>query len=371
MSDRGFAFIVAVNNALYYDECVTYIQKLIVPEGYSVDIICITEAESMAQAYNTAMESNNAKYKIYLHQDVFILSQNFLIDLLNAFQADPKMGLLGVIGGVNLPSNAITWQAWNVGQSFVCSHKGAVSIELLCNNDTSVMQVEAVDGMLIATQYDIRWREDLQLGWDFYDITQSLEFRRRGYKVGIPYQEKPWCIHDCGISKLTGYDIARKTVLAEYKDFFSDPFEPVCNSEMWDMSEKLFLYLKKLLEEKQYETAYQIIAQFPYSEVNHNQLIAAYNLIMVLEREKNELGVEIFLKGINSWEQMSAKYTEVKFLLRRLEQDIFDEDEKKECMRLLMDHNVSIVAMDEIMVHSIVDVDKIFQYFDMFLLSEE
>ena len=54
-------------------------------------------------------------------------------------------------------------------------------------------EVEAVNGSLIATQYDIPWREDILSGWEFYDVAQSLEMRRAGYKVVVPYQREAWC----------------------------------------------------------------------------------------------------------------------------------------------------------------------------------
>ena len=36
--------------------------------------------------------------------------------------------------------------------------------------------VAAADGLLLATQYDIDWREDLFENWHFYDISQCMEF---------------------------------------------------------------------------------------------------------------------------------------------------------------------------------------------------
>lgn len=62
----------------------------------------------------------------------------------------------------------------------------------------SWQEVEAVNGLLIATQYDILWREDVLDGWDFYDISQSLEMKKHGYKVVVPFQKNAWCYHDCG-----------------------------------------------------------------------------------------------------------------------------------------------------------------------------
>ena len=48
------------------------------------------------------------------------------------------------------------------------------------------IDVEAIDGLIMITQYDIPWREDLFQKWDFYDVSQSMEFIRHGYKVAVP-----------------------------------------------------------------------------------------------------------------------------------------------------------------------------------------
>ena len=78
-------------------------------------------------------------------------------------------------------------------------------------------EVEAIDGLLMATQYDVPWREDLFDKWDFYDISQSAEFLKAGYKVVVPNQTHPWCIHDDGFFNLKNYYNARKVFLEEYK----------------------------------------------------------------------------------------------------------------------------------------------------------
>jgi len=77
--------------------------------------------------------------------------------------------------------------------------------------------VEAIDGLLMATQYDIPWREDVFQKWDFYDVSQSFEFRKRGYEVIVPKMEKPWCIHDDGVMNLENYYEERKKFLREYE----------------------------------------------------------------------------------------------------------------------------------------------------------
>ncbi len=77
---------------------------------------------------------------------------------------------------------------------------------------------EAVDGFLMATQYDIPWREDVFNGWDYYDASQSFEFRKAGYSVVVPHQDPPWCLHDDGWLNLTNYFNNRLIFKSEYKD---------------------------------------------------------------------------------------------------------------------------------------------------------
>ena len=71
-SEHKIAFVLCVNNAELYDEALLYLSDLILPDGYDVEIIDIRNATSMCNGYNRALKVTNAKYKVYIHQDVFI-----------------------------------------------------------------------------------------------------------------------------------------------------------------------------------------------------------------------------------------------------------------------------------------------------------
>ena len=93
------AFIICVNNELYFEECRYYIEHLEVSAGYDIDVIGIWEADSMCAAYNLGMRSSDAKYKVYMHQDVFIRDSRFLEKTLRIFKEHPKTGMIGMAGG--------------------------------------------------------------------------------------------------------------------------------------------------------------------------------------------------------------------------------------------------------------------------------
>lgn len=113
------------------------------------------------------------------------------------------------------------WAGGRVGSLFTSNVKQA-GPSLIGQVKAPYEQVEAVDGLLIATQEDLPWREDLFTGWDFYDISQSMEFRKKGYKVVVPHMEIPWCLHDDGYINLDHYFKWRDVFLKEYGDMLHD-----------------------------------------------------------------------------------------------------------------------------------------------------
>ncbi len=215
MNKKQIAFIICVNDDEEFAECMYYLERLYVPERYSTDIISIQNAPSMAGGYNAAMKDSDAKYKVYLHQDVFIMNRMFISDLIDIFSYDEQIGLIGMVGKRDLGTGVAQLTGWDTGSvkdNHKCWNQG-------CPRQEEVFQeVHAVDGLLMATQQDIRWREDIFDRWHFYDISQCMEFKRAGYKVVVPWQKEAWCYHDNRDPELTTYYEAYEMFLHEYAD---------------------------------------------------------------------------------------------------------------------------------------------------------
>lgn len=217
MNDKKISFIVCTNNEFYMKECRFYLEELTVPEGYEMDILEIKGAASMTSGHNTGMRSSDAKYKVYLHQDVFIRNRNFISDLLDIFQADDKIGLVGLVGTPYMCKNGVMWRGVRYGGFYKLDEyvkKGF--IRRFFPIHLGYMEVEAVDGLLMATQYDIPWREDAFKKWDFYDVSQCFSFLDAGYKVVVPGQAADWYFHDCGTLNLSNYEGEREILIKEY-----------------------------------------------------------------------------------------------------------------------------------------------------------
>ncbi len=218
MDDKKICFIMCTNHEQYEAEAMHFISKLKVPEGYSVDAISIKDAKSLTSGYNEGMHASDAKYKVYLHQDVMIVEPDFISHLLRLF-ADDTVGMIGMVGTLRLPENMIPWWSERIGMVYSSNVSGiaVLDLEYVVDKSVAYAEVEALDGLLLATQYDIPWREDIFDKWDFYDVSQSIEFRKRGYKVVVPYMEKPWCIHDDGFINLVSYYEEREKAIREYR----------------------------------------------------------------------------------------------------------------------------------------------------------
>lgn len=146
------------NNPQYEHECIKYINNLTIPEGYEIEIKVIRDAASITSGYNRGMLSSDAKYKIYLHQDTFIINKDFLNCLLKGFN-DKATGMIGIIGTPQLDPSCVMWLGNRVGK--LVSNCIYHTVKAAIGEITSPTEVEAIDGLLMATQYDIPWRDDI------------------------------------------------------------------------------------------------------------------------------------------------------------------------------------------------------------------
>ncbi|SHJ04358.1 Glycosyltransferase like family protein [Anaerovibrio lipolyticus DSM 3074] len=219
LPEKKVAFIACVNDEEWYHETQLYINNLNVPDGMAIELVPIRGAKSICQGYNLGMKHTDAKYKVYLHQDVLITNRDFISDMLDIF-ADKTIGAMGVIGAQNLPSNGVWWDTSRpVGRALQIMDPESILKYRYPEFDGNCMDVEAVDGIMIATQVDIPWREDLFTGWHFYDISQCKEMQRHGYRVVVPQQDDFWCIH-CSAPKLLddSYDKYQQVFMEEYME---------------------------------------------------------------------------------------------------------------------------------------------------------
>lgn len=217
--EHKICFIVCVSDYKLAFKSLESINSLAIPSGYTLERHLIQNAPCLTQGYNDAMNSSNAKYKVYLHQDVLILNHNFLYDIIFLFRRYHLLGLLGVVGARIIPPNGIWWESPTTYGKIWDGNPGTGELKVYSEIKGEFATVKVVDGLIMITQVDLQWRTDLFHGWHFYDISQSLEFVKRGFQVGVPNQPTPWCIHMHHNVNMSSYELERQIFLREYGCF--------------------------------------------------------------------------------------------------------------------------------------------------------
>lgn len=186
MNEKKIAFIICHNDNKSLDVCIEYIQKLIIPEGFEIELIGSSDVDNIAEAYNCLMQESDAKYKVYLLPNVLIVDENFLVKLIDDFDANAKLGMLGVLGTTNAGKEDINW---NSGSIYVGD-----DINLSTYNSFSNDKVLALNGVLLATQVDLTWNEDIACQ-DLFDVYHSEVMLKSGYQIDVLKSDTPICYY--------------------------------------------------------------------------------------------------------------------------------------------------------------------------------
>lgn len=189
LNDKKVTFIVAVYNDEKYTELQDYLGQLVVPEGYTAEMVAGRSNGSTAAVYQQIMKESDAEYKIYIDENTRLLNENFIADIIRTFSEHPEIGILGYSGIGKIIQNAEgKMETEHAGKMITgCSPHRHVWSEFA----SEYVETVSVDGYVMATQYDVPWRTDLFTGTSGFDIAHSLEFGRRGYKCAIMRQVKP------------------------------------------------------------------------------------------------------------------------------------------------------------------------------------
>lgn len=339
MNDKKVAFIICCNNDIFISECKLYIDRLIVPEGFSVDFVVIRGAKSMLEGMESGRLQTDAKYKVYMHQDVFILNRNFIGDIVEIFESGNNIGLIGMVGANRFPADGMWFDDVRVGGIYVSGNKNVDYENYKYELEDGGWYVDIVDGLLMATCDDVALRTDLFDKWHFYDVSTSLEYRRAGYKVFVPWQKVPWVMHDDGeVLSLWDYDKYRQIALEEYQDFVCeiDPYK----EELERVIAKLGIYFKdhdldSIFKELSSDEGQLVVK-------NNTKIREFYKLTRIAYWER-EAGGNTILDGITNIDDAVIKARDISMFIYRVYAENYD-DYTFEMFEHLNDNKISAYA---------------------------
>ncbi len=222
--DLDWAILFCSNDVLYEEECFRYIKCLHLSENIKMKAFSIWDAPSMAAGYNFAIKKIPASYRLYIHQDSFLLDLDIVTKMTKVFHDNPKIGMLGISGSTSLGMHGHWYEeetenlSMNLYQDAILNILKSVSEGNREAKEPSSMAAFAMDGYFLATAYDFPWRADLFDHWHYYDISQCHEFRANGYETCFLLTNEIVLLHENTLRK------EEKDFYENYRDIFVEHY---------------------------------------------------------------------------------------------------------------------------------------------------
>ena len=211
--ENTIAIIIHKTNETACSKLLEDLSKLQVPDGFYVDVIMVEGNGKRAEAYNAGMRQSCAKYKLYIDEAVRIRKQNMLLAVVDVFNKNSEVGMIGLYGSEMPIDGDYTHSRKRYGLYAYKDLTGATAVQI-GGNPLWIQKVHCLDGGFVATIVDIEWDEQVD---DFFcTAAQCCRFREKEYVVAVPMQNNFWCVFD----RLTSYVQDGDAHVDERKFFF-------------------------------------------------------------------------------------------------------------------------------------------------------
>ena len=162
--------------------------------GCEYELVVIDNSDnefSIHEAYNLGLDRSQGSFICFIHDDIYLNTQNWSKILIDLFEQNPRLGLLGIAGGENKTKMPSAW--WDVGPNHlkVIQHYKDKPKELWDQgfNGKNLVEVAAIDGVFMVMKADDRIRFDERLnGFHNYDLVLSLKHKTLNRKVMVTNQ---------------------------------------------------------------------------------------------------------------------------------------------------------------------------------------
>ena len=189
------AFIVYGDDEWIISENIDYINSLIIPEGLSIEIIKVIGNEELSDKLEAGRVQTNAKVKIYLNQNSYIIDKNFVLKILKAFEDNPKVGIIGTRGCYkNIDTDKIEFIGNNLYQQYGLGSQIGILKE---GYEQGIIETLAIDNHIMITAKDTPWGGNSSNA----NIVKSVELRHMGYNTAVIVEDNPMVLFDNGILK--------------------------------------------------------------------------------------------------------------------------------------------------------------------------
>ncbi|MCI6231631.1 MAG: glycosyltransferase [Selenomonas sp.] len=154
----------------------------------TIELAAVAGTGNKAAAYNAAMEQSDARYKVYLDDDILFLHPALLQMIVQAFDTTERAGMIGIWGS-SLPLHGDFRHAQkNYGHYVWRDPQNGKNHHVFGAPGVWFQRVQAVDGSCLATCVDVPWDEEVDEA--FLATAHACALRAKGWETYVPVRLK-------------------------------------------------------------------------------------------------------------------------------------------------------------------------------------
>ena len=209
--EKRIAVLLHKSRERRYEICMESLRNMNWPDGYEAELFVITQDRPYAVQVNEIMTAADAKYKIYINDDLCLVHPQMIEEMLNLFQ-DDSIGMIGILGSTSLPvSGSVMDSPYKSGAVYIPSEKDLS--ELRFHETSEAADVRFLLPSLFATQRDVPWDEAYEKQY-YAVLAYCRGMEESGVRIVVPHPQEIWCTYQ---EKSIAFDANE----ADWKTYFS------------------------------------------------------------------------------------------------------------------------------------------------------
>ena len=220
MDRRKIAVLVRKADQARYDFCMVSLQNAEWPKGYAVEYFVIDAARPYAAQVNKILAETDAKYKIYINDDVCLVCKQAIREMLAIFQ-DEEIAMLGIFGSQSLPVSGNPFDSSYKCGAVYLPTEGDLSEVRFGEATAAVVDVRCLLPSFFATQRDIPWDEYSYKRQYYAVLEHSCAMRRSGGRVVVSMLAEIWCAYQVPGVSLDVDEGERKRFFSAYHAYIT------------------------------------------------------------------------------------------------------------------------------------------------------
>ena len=232
--EKKVAFFVRKSDEALYRTCLESLQALHLPAGYEAELFTLAAGKPYAVQANKALALSDAKYKIYINDDMCLVQPRFFGELLAIFK-NAAVGMVGAGGSQSLPVDGnVLSSVYKRGAVYVPAEDGFS--ELRFGDATGkAADVRCILPSFFATQWDIFWDESYEKQY-YAVLAHCCAFEEEGRRIVVPLPKNIWCAYQVKDISFDGSEADRKKFFTRYHSYI-DGTEPKGTSTLYACGE--------------------------------------------------------------------------------------------------------------------------------------